>query len=74
MYVSKYLENVHKVGMTLCAKCNAGKVFSNKQGFLLDMFNMWLVKNRIANLLSLRCLECGRFLVTYDSYGECLVT
>ncbi len=57
MYNSMHLENVHKVVVTLCGKCNAGKVFSNKQGFLLDMFNMWLVKNWIANLLSLSALN-----------------
>ena len=60
--------------MTFCAKCNSGEVFSNKQGFLLDMFNMWLVKNGIANLLSLRCLERDWFHETYDLYGEWLVT
>ena len=66
MYVAKYLDNVHKVGVTLCEKCNAGEVFINKQGFLLDMFSMWLAKNGIANLLSLKCLECDRFCMTYD--------
>ncbi len=40
MHVAKYLDDVHKVWVMLRAKCNAGKVFSNKQGFLLDMFNM----------------------------------
>ncbi len=70
MYVSKYLDDVHKVGVTLCAKCNTCEVFINKQWFLLDMFNMWLVKNGVVNLLLLRCLEHDGFRVTYDSYGE----
>ena len=35
---------------------------------------MWLVKNGIANLLSLKCLECDGFGVNYDLYGEWLVT
>ena len=74
MYSSEYLEDVRKVGVTLHAKCNAGEVFSNEQGVLLDMFNMWLVKNGIANLLSVNCLERDGFRVTSDSLGDWLVT
>ncbi len=36
------------------------------------MFNMWLDKNRSANLLSLN--ECDGFRVTYDLYWEWFVT
>ncbi len=49
-------------------------MFSKKQDFLLDMFNMWLVKNGISNLLSVACLERYGFHITYDTYGEWLVT
>ncbi len=48
-------------------ECNAGKVFLNKKGMLLDTFCMWLVRNGIANLLSIPCLECNRYQVTYDT-------
>ena len=44
------------------------------RGFLLDMLNMLLVKNGIANFLSLKCLERDGFRVTYDLYGDWLVT
>ncbi len=70
MYVAKDLDDMHKVGLTICVKCNTRKVFSNEQGFLLDMFNMWLVKNGIANLLSLKCREHDGFRVTCDLYGS----
>ncbi len=43
VFSDKYLEEVKEVGVTLCGKCNTGKVFSNKKGMLLDMFCMWLV-------------------------------
>ncbi len=40
MYNNKYLDEVNKVGVTLCVKCNMGEEFSDKKGFLIDMFNM----------------------------------
>ncbi len=43
VFSDKYLEEVKEVEVTLRGKCNAGKVFSNKKGMLLDMFCMWPV-------------------------------
>ncbi len=43
VFTDKHLSEVKKVGMTLQAKCNTGVVFLDKQGFILDMFDMWLV-------------------------------
>ena len=55
------------MGVTLRRKCNAGTVFLNEKGMLLDMFCMWLVRNGLANLLSIPCLEHDRYQVTYDT-------
>ncbi len=57
MFKDKHLIDVKEVGVALSGKCNAGTVFSNEKGILLDMFSMWLVQNDIANLLSVPCLE-----------------
>ena len=67
VFSDKYLEEVKEVGVTLYGKCNAGEVFSNEKGMLLDMFCMWLVRNGIANLLSIPCLERDGYQVTYDT-------
>ncbi len=56
-FVDKHLEDVKEVGVTLCGKCNADTIFSKEKGVLLDMFSMWLVRNGIANLLFVPCLE-----------------
>ncbi len=53
--------------MTLCGKCNAGTIFSKEKGMLLDMFSMWLVRNGIANLLSVPCLEREGCEITYGT-------
>ncbi len=52
MFEDKHLNNVKEVVVTLHSKCNAGVIFSNEKGVLLDMFSMWLVQNGITNLLS----------------------
>ena len=67
VFSDKYLEEVKQVGVTLHGKCNAGEVFSNKKGMLLDMFCMWLVRNGIANLLSIPYLERDGYQVSYDT-------
>ncbi len=43
IFTTKHLSEVKKVGVTLQDKCNAGVEYSDKKGFILDMFNMWLV-------------------------------
>ncbi len=57
MFVDKHLNDVKENGVTLHGKCNTGTIFSKEKGVLLDMFSMWLVRNGIANLLSVPCLE-----------------
>ena len=51
----------------LRAKCNVGVVFLDETGFVLYMFNMWLVLNRISNLISIPCLIRNGYRVTFDS-------
>ena len=53
--------------MTLYGKCNAGTVYSNEKGMLLDMFCMRLVMNGIANLIYIPCLERDNYQVTYST-------
>ena len=38
---------------------------------LLGMFDMWIDKHVIANLLSIPQLEDDGFIVKYDTRGEC---
>ncbi len=66
VFTDKHLSEVSKVGVTLRDKCNAGVVYSDKKGFVLDMFNMWLVQNGIANLLSIPCLIHDGYCVAFD--------
>ena len=65
MFERKYLGTVNKVGVNRQCKCNAGIVSSDEKGYLLDMFNMWLVEAGIANLLSIPCLERSGCKVSY---------
>ncbi len=67
MFVDKHLDDVKEAGVTLCGKCNAGTIFSKEKGVLLDMFSMWLVRNGIANLLSVPCLEREGCEITYGT-------
>ena len=48
MFDSNHLDDVQTVNTILCGSCNAGTTFSNEKGWY-----MWLVRNSIANLLSL---------------------
>ena len=48
-------------------KCNAGVSHSKKKGWYGDLFNMWLVRNGIADLFSVTQLECDGFVLTYDT-------
>ena len=74
MFEDKHLEDVQEVGVTLRGKCNAGTIFSNEKGVLLDMFSMWLVRNGIANLLSVPCLEREGCQITYDTKTAWIVS
>ena len=57
MFTDEHLEDIKQVEVVLSGHCNAGTSFSDEKGVYLDLFKMWLVKNGIANLLSLPRLE-----------------
>ena len=40
---------------------------ANEKGWHGELFNMWLVNNGIANLLSVPQLERDGFVLTYDT-------
>ena len=51
------LDEIKKVAVTLCGKCNVGMMYPGDKGMILDMFNMWLMHQGITNLLSIPTLE-----------------
>ena len=51
MFEHKYLCTVSKIGVTVHGKSSAGVVSSDVKGYLMDMFNVWLVEVGIDNLL-----------------------
>ena len=52
MFIDKHLEDIKQVEVVRRGYCNAGTSYSDEKGVYLDLFEMWLVKNGIANLLS----------------------
>ena len=72
-FVDWYLDNVHEVDTILKGSCNAGVTTSNTKG-LFGVFEMWLNRGRIANLLSIPQLEEDGFKVRYDTDGDWIVT
>jgi hypothetical protein len=53
VFTEEHLDNLRLAGATLRANCNAGTNFATEKGWYHDLFNLWLVRNGIANLLSL---------------------
>ncbi len=74
LFTDKHLDNLRLAGATLCADCNAGTNFAPEKGWYRDQFNLWLVHNGIANLLSLPKLEADGFMVSYHTGGNCIIT
>jgi hypothetical protein len=73
VFTEEHLDNLHLAGATLRANCNAGTNFATKKGWYHDLFNLWLVRNGIANLLSLPQLEADGFTVSYHTGGNRIV-
>jgi len=67
------MSNVQRVSTTLRGRCNGGVSYSDEKGDVLDLFNMWLVKMGIANLLSLPSLEREGFIVSYNTMTSWMV-
>jgi hypothetical protein len=72
--MDKHLDNLRLAGATLCADCNAGTNFATKKGWYRNLFDLWLIRNGIANLLSLPQLEADGFTVSYHTGGNWIVT
>ena len=75
MFCVNYMANanVRQVDVALYTKCNGGESHSNKKGCVLDMFCMWLVHSRIANLLSLPTLEQDGYVCQYHKNSTWIV-
>jgi hypothetical protein len=74
VFTEEHLDNLWLAGATLRTNCNAGTNFATKEGWYHDLFNLWLVHNGIANLLSLPQLEADEFTVSYHTGGNWIVT
>jgi hypothetical protein len=73
-FTEEHLDNLWLAGATLRADCNASTNFATKKGWYRDLFNLWLVRNGITNLLSLPRLETDGFTVSYHAGGNWIVT
>ena len=69
VYTEEHVDNLRLAGATLRADCNAGTNFATKKGWYVALFNHWLVRNSITNLLSLPQLEADGFRLSYHT-GE----
>jgi hypothetical protein len=70
VFTEEHLDNLQFAGTTLHADCNAGTNFATKKGWYRNLFNLWLMRNGIANLLSLPQLEADGFKVSYHTGGN----
>jgi hypothetical protein len=73
VFMEEHLDNLRLAGATLCADCNASTNFATKKSWYRDLFNFWLVRNCIANLLSLPQLEADGFMVSYHTGGNWII-
>jgi hypothetical protein len=74
VFTEEHLVNLWLAGATLRANCNVGTNFTTKKGLYFELFNLWLVRNGIANLLSLPQLEADGFTVSYHTSGNWIIT
>jgi hypothetical protein len=74
VFTEEHLDNLRLAGATLRTNCNAGTNFATKKGWYCNLFNLWLVRNGIANLLLLPQLEADGFMVSYHTGGNWIVT
>ncbi len=74
VFTDKHLDNLRLAGATLCTDCNANTNFATKKGWYCNLFDLWLVRNGIANLFSLPQLEADGFTVSYHTGGNWIVT
>ena len=73
MFTEEHLESIERVETILKGECNAGTSHSDEKGYLATragLFHMWLVRNGIANLLSLPECERQDWRFLYDLDGD----
>ena len=67
-FTRKHMREVEALSKQLSGDCNAETTHSNKKGWLLGcLFYVWLVENRIANVLSVGLLEKEGFHISYET-------
>jgi hypothetical protein len=74
VFMDEHLENLRLAVATLCADCNASTNFATNKGWYCNLFDLWLVRNGIANLLSLSQLEADGFTVSYHTGDNWIIT
>ena len=67
MFTDKHLNDVHKLDRFLCRHYNDGVSHADEKGMCYSIFNMWLVRKIIRNIIYLTRLENDGFCVTYDT-------
>ena len=71
-FVDWMLDNVREVNAVLKGNCNAGVTTSSVKGYY-GLFDMWLNKKGIANLLSIPQLERDGYEVDYNTKRDWVV-
>ncbi len=73
VFMEWILENIHELDTYLTGYCNAGLLTCKEKGYL-GLFEMWLRRDRIANLLFIPQLEEDGYEIYYNTNCEWVVT
>jgi hypothetical protein len=73
VFTKEHLNHLKLAGVTLRVDCNAGMNFAMEKGWYQNLFHLWLVRNGIANLLSLLQLEEDGSTISYLTSGKWIV-
>jgi len=65
IFTAMHLDEINKVSTTLRGRCNTGTATSDEKSMYLSLFEIWLIHNGIANLLSVAQLELDGFRLMY---------
>lgn len=74
VFTDKHIEDIEKVTTILKGRCNAGISTADEKGWMMGMFHMWLVRNGIANILSIPQLERDGCILEYKTGGDWSLT
>jgi hypothetical protein len=74
VFTVENLDKLRFAGAIFCADCNVGTNFTTKKGWYCNLFDLWLVRNGIADLLSFPQLEADGFMVSYHIGGNWIIT